>query len=594
MKRVTISTHANLLKAINMLKQLRVMGLDVESTGVEYSDRLFGLVLYTPSISFYFNFNAESENDNTYLDKSLLKELAPIYNNEDMKWYIHNAVFDMAMLAKEGIKLKGRVYCTMTLARLVRNDRHSYSLDALAKAYNFPEKVDEVKKYLAKFRCFTKHAIRGKETQVKKMHYDFVPLELMAKYAHVDGEICYLLGEEQRKTILKRGSVRIGQSETDLSQVVVDLYTTGIKLDVEYCKQEFDKELTELHTLKTAFLGLYMCHYSKSRTDLIDLFKKFALRVPLTDKGNPSFNSTVLESIDHPLPKAILAIRKKEKFIGTYFSTYIASHCKGIIRPFPKQSGTETGRFSYQSPNLQNVPRHSSLRKCFVPRAKHLFVMIDYDQQEYRLLADIACESSLIKQVLLGKDVHTATAELMEVDRVTAKTINFALLYGAGAGKIADTLKVDIGHAKKLISKYFSALPEISKFIQRIPLEVKRKGYIENFMGRRLYVQKEKAYKAVNHLIQSSGADVVKSAMVCLHNYLRDKRSHMVLQVHDEIIFEVHCSEFHIIPVLKEIMESVYKPLHGLSLTCSIGHSYTSWGDKKEGLPDGKKTGDSI
>jgi DNA polymerase-1 len=167
-------------------------------------------------------------------------------------------------------------------------------------------------------------------------------------------------------------------------------------------------------------------------------------------------------------------------------------------------------------------------------------------------------------------------------------------LYGAGAGKIADTLKVDISHAKKLISKYFSALPEISKFIQRIPLEVKRKGYIENFMGRRLYVQKEKAYKAVNHLIQSSGADVVKSAMVCLHNYLRDKRSHMVLQVHDEIIFEVHCSEFHIIPHLKEIMESVYKPLHGLSLTCSIGHSYTSWGDKKEGLPDGKETGDSI
>jgi DNA polymerase-1 len=426
------------------------------------------------------------------------------------------------------------------------------------------------------------------------MHYDFVPLELMAEYAHVDGEICYLLGEEQRKTILKRGSVRIGQSETDLSQVVVDLYTTGIKLDVEYCKQEFDKELAELHTLKTAFLALYMCHYSKSRTELIDLFRKFVLRVPLTDKGNPSFNSTVLESIDHPLPKAILAIRKKEKFIGTYFSTYMTSHCNGIIRPFPKQSGTETGRFSYQSPNLQNVPRHSSLRKCFIPRMEHLFVMIDYDQQEYRLLADIACERSLIKQVLLGKDVHTATAELMEVDRVTAKTINFALLYGAGAGKIADTLKVDISHAKKLISKYFSALPEISKFIQRIPLEVKRKGYIENFMGRRLYVQKEKAYKAVNHLIQSSGADVVKSAMVCLHNYLRDKRSHMVLQVHDEIIFEVHCSEFHIIPHLKEIMESVYKPLHGLSLTCSIGHSYTSWGDKKEGLPDGKETGDSI
>lgn len=594
MKRVTICTHTNLLKAINMLKQLGVIGLDIESTGVEYSDRLFGLVLYTPSISFYFNFNSESESNDKFLDKSLLKELAPIFDNPDIKWYIHNAVFDMAMLAKEGVKLKGRVYCTMTLARLVRNDRLNYSLDTLAKVYGLPGKVDEVKKYIAKNRCFTKHAITGKDTLAKKMHFDFVPLELMAKYAHVDGELCFLLGEKQRKTILDRGARRIGQSETDLSQVVVDLYTTGIKLDVEYCKQQFDKELAGLHTLKTAFLALYMCPYSKSRTELIELFDRFGLRVPPTEKGNPSFNSTVLESIDHHLPKAILAIRKKEKFIGTYFSTYITSHCEGIIRPFPKQSGTETGRFSYQSPNLQNVPRHSSLRKCFIPRIEHIFVMIDYDQQEYRLLADIACERSLIKQVLLGRDVHAATAELVGVDRVTAKTINFALLYGAGAGKIADTLKIGINYAEHLINKYFSTLPEISRFIKRITLAVKNKGYVENFMGRRLYVQRSKAYKAVNHLIQSSGADVVKCAMVKLHGYLSDKRSHMVLQIHDEIIFEIHRSELHIIPHLKEIMESIYKPLHGLPLTCSIGHSYTSWGDKKEGLPSDKETGDSI
>ena len=588
MKKISINDSERMLRAVSRLGAIEKISLDVESTGLEYYDRIFAVILYTPQISFYFNFNDLTEK---HLDREHFKLFAPLFDNPDIKWFIHNAVFDLTMIMKEGMNLKGRVYCTMTLERVLQNNRLLYTLDHLAKEHGLPEKLsDEIKKYITKEHCITRHKIQGKRTPVRKMHFDFVPQDLMEKYGHLDGEICYLLGDRQRKEIILDDLKRVGKSETDLTLVVADMYMRGIKLDLSYCQAQFDKELEEIHTLKQSFFTIFGQFYSESRIILGKLFSENNLKVSSTSKGRPSFSLSSLESIDHPLPKAILEIRKKEKFVGTYYSTYLTSHSESVIRPFPKQSGTETGRFSYQSPNLQNVPRGSFLRRCFVPRKDHLFVMIDYDQQEYRLLADLSCEASLIEQVLSGKDVHTATAELMGVDRTTAKTINFALLYGAGSGNLAKLLNIPLSKAEALKQKYFQSLPNISSFINRTIYEARTKKHIRNFLGRKLHVKKNKEFVAVNHLIQSSGADVVKLAMVSLHKYLSDYRSAMVLQVHDEIIFEIHCSEIYIVPHLKEIMESVYRPLHGLPLTCSIGHSYTSWADKKEGLPNGQET----
>ena len=590
MKRIGINDNDKMRKAVSRLLQSKVISLDTETTGVEFYDRIFSVILFTSDYSFYFNFNELTE---VYLEKESFSLFAPLFDNPDIKWFIHNAIFDLAMIRKEGFDIKGRVYCTMTLERVIKNSRPNFSLDALAKDYGLPQKLgDEIKECINKNKFFTKFKIRGKDTHVKKLHFDFVPQPLMEKYGHLDGEICYLLGQKQRREIISDNLKEIGKSETSLTPVVVDMYMRGIKLDLDYCQAQFDKETEEIHNLKQSFLAQFKVLYSKSRLVLSSLFHKNNLKVPLTSKGNPSFTAEVLENIDHPLPKLILDIKKKEKFVGTYYSTYLTSHCDAVIRPFPKQSGTETGRFSYQSPNLQNVPRGSFLRRCFIPREDHFFVMIDYDQQEYRLLADLSCEASLIEQVLSGKDVHTATAELMGVDRTTAKTINFALLYGAGSANLAKLLGVSLAKAEALKEKYFKSLPRISSFIKRTIKEAKEKKHIRNFLGRKLHVKKNREFVAVNHLIQSSGADVVKLSMSRLHDFLSDYRSAMVLQVHDEIIFEVHHTEIGIIPHLKKIMESVYKPQHGLNLTCSVGYSYTSWGDKHEGAPDGKKTRD--
>lgn len=595
MIRVTISDLEVFATAIQGLSA-QLLGsqfaLDVETTGLDEHDRIFGLIIYSPKRSFYFNFN---ELEDKYLLKESFKLFKPLFEDKSKSWFIHNAIFDLAMLKKENLFIKGKVYCTMTLERVIRNNRMQYGLDALAKVY---EKIipgmtlklgDEVKEYITKNRCFTKHKIEGKDTLVKKMHYDFVPLDLMARYGHRDAEICFKLGVFQRDLIRTQSLTKIGSSECMLTPVVLEMYTRGITMDIALCQEGFDNAVEEVNTLRTQFFSEFGSHYSKSRLEISAIFSKFKLKVPLTDKGNPCFNEDALKSIEHPLPKLILEIRKKEKFIGTYYSTYLTSHSWGIIKPFPSQSGTETGRFSYRSPNLQNVPRNSHLRKIFSPREHHFFVMIDFDQQEYRLLADLACERSLIKQVCEGKDVHTATAELMRVDRFTAKTINFALLYGAGAATLAKTLGTTEEEALRLKQKYFSVLPNIQRFIKRTINESKHKGHIHNFAGRRLHVKKGREFVAVNHLIQSSGADVVKLAMLGLHSYLSDKRSAMVLQVHDEIIFEIHKDELLIINDLKSIMEGIYKPINGLNLTCSVGYSFSSWGDKIEGVPDAEE-----
>tara|TARA_R100001594_G_scaffold45390_1_gene78235 strand:- start:193 stop:888 length:696 start_codon:yes stop_codon:yes gene_type:complete len=225
--------------------------------------------------------------------------------------------------------------------------------------------------------------------------------------------------------------------------------------------------------------------------------------------------------------------------------------------------------------------------------------MIDYDQQEYRMMVDLAGEHQLIKKIHDGMDVHTATGEMMGVDRRTAKTINFMLLYGGGHEKLAKALGVTNHKAKALKDRYFRTLPKVERFIKETKIDGQLLGSTTNWMMRRYYLyDKGKAYILPNHVIQGGCADVIKSAMVKISSLLKTEnlRSRMLVQVHDELLFEVHESELHLVPKFKEIMESVYQPRSNLRLTCGVDHSWKSWAtiDKIKGIPDGKETRDSI
>jgi DNA polymerase-1 len=264
-----------------------------------------------------------------------------------------------------------------------------------------------------------------------------------------------------------------------------------------------------------------------------------------------------------------------------------------------RQAGTDTGRFSYSDPNLQNVPKEESgtwrVRRAFRPTAPEwCLVMIDYAQMEYRLMLDYAGQMDVIRKILEeGLDVHQATSTSMDVDRTSAKTLNFMLLYGGGTAKLAAALGISIEKAGQLKHRYFKRLEKIRAFSRNIINKAEGRHFVFNWAGRVCHfpeVQTKKgpdrlAFRAPNHVIQGGCADVVKRAMVRCHEFLRAYSSRMLLQVHDEIVFEVHRSELDIVPELRKIMETAYPHRH-LPLTCDVEHSWTSWGDKVKGYPE--------
>ncbi len=589
-------------------------GLDTETTGLRHHDKLFSLIISNSKESWYFNFLDVEDNEGTeireeyILPRGWLKQLLPMFHNPKNYWFIHNAKFDLRMLAKDGITITGTVHCTQALERLIKNNlvgKSPYSLSACATRYKLGGKLDAVAKYVKDNKLSSTVKIPGRLRKEKLLHYDKVPFDLMVEYGEMDGELVYKLGMEQIKRIRSMPeSIPLARIERELTKGCFDMEWVGIKLDTEYVEMARLYEEVSLEFCYAEFKELTGLEFRRGPKLLVEAFDKLGHPYPKTEIGNPCFNSEALDDMDHPIANLLKRIRKHEKYIGTYYSNFrYLSDCDGILRPSINQGGTQTGRFSYSSPNLQNVPKEDSdnlkyyVRKCFVPRPGYCFVMIDYDQQEYRMMVDIAGERQLIKKINEGMDVHTATGEMMGVDRRTAKTINFMLLYGGGHAKLAKALGIPNHQAKGLKEKYFRTLPKVERFIKETKIDGQLLGSTTNWMMRRYYLfDKGKAYILPNHVIQGGCADVIKSAMVKISNLLSNCLTRMLVQVHDELLFEVHESELHLIPDIKKIMESIYTPKNGLHLTCGVDHSWKSWGsiDKVKGFPSGKETRDSI
>lgn len=241
--------------------------------------------------------------------------------------------------------------------------------------------------------------------------------------------------------------------------------------------------------------------------------------------------------------------------------------------------------------NCQNLPKKEPnqefpVRRAIVPRDGYFFVFLDYDQMEYRLMLDYAGAMSLINKVKGGLDVHQATADDVGLTRDEAKTTNFAILYGSGIAKLAKNLKKTFDQAKRIKYAVLNSAPEVGSFIRRVSDAVKQREdhSIINWLGRRYrYNDLNFAYKAPNHLIQGGCADIMKKAMVEVDRFLADKKSRLLLQVHDELILEVAYGEEHIVPELKSIVENAYTSKL-LPLTCGVEYSKKSWFDKSETL----------
>ena len=587
-------TASNLNEVVSKLSLAGFLSLDTETTGLTETDRPFAFIIADAETEYYFDKRSIG------LGPHQLDKVREVLSPQGRVWFLQNAKFDMRMISYLDLTIYGKIYDLTSMARLVKNNHMLYNLDSQAKRYGMQKGGDAIKAYIKEHNLYSvRKDFFGVE--YKNPQYDQVPMDVMEPYATMDARITYDLGMTYLRVLNGTRSMDVMKNEAALIKVCYDMERRGLLLNKQYTMQARYHEMDLLQDVKNRYEAL-------TGTKLVDSAKAFqkvigdAYTLPKTAKGSPSLdkNAIVTVLVEAPdnvkeLARLIKEHRYYEKRISTYYDGYLnAIDSGGVVHPSMWQAGTSTGRFSYSNPNLQNIPKEKKskepyvIRGCFVPRPGRVFVSFDYAQMEYRLMAAYANEQEIIRRVMGGEDFHEVAAELFGVERDPAKTLNFAVLYGAGDEKLAVMLGVSLKEAKQLRLKYFMALSKVETLIEQIKRTGKVRGYVTNWFGRNLYADPQHVYALPNHLIQSGGADVVKLAMVQIAAEL--PQIPMVLQVHDQLVFEVAPHQFGYLSRIQEIMESAFPPMNGMALKVDV-----EWSDKSlavrdmvKGFPDGR------
>jgi DNA polymerase I len=587
------------------LAGFKTFALDTETTGLYpwQGDKPFSLIIACEDDSFYFNLKNYGDTPaEQVLSKEDLLPLHVLFRDKQISWYMHNAKFDMAMLEQLGISIAGDIIDTEVQARLLNNTKFNYTLSALVKEIGL-EKSKAADEYIKKHKLTSKVMLAGGKEDTLK-HFDRIPLEVIMPYALRDVEITLKLGEYQRKEISYLDKMlspdspkieQIRQLEIPFTKVLYGMEKRGFLVDLEYSQKGYEYELARATRAAERYSALTGREFVDSGKAFSVLFDELGLSYPKSAKGNPEFQADFLATVEHEVAPIILEHRDATKRYGTYFANFLRfADSSGRIHANIRQAGTDTGRLSYSEPNLQNLSKEEEtsspfpIRRAFLPSGPNrVLVMVDYDQMEYRLMLDYAKELSVIEKVLGGLDVHEATAQEVGVTRSRAKTINFLLLYGGGAQKLANALGVSLFEAKVLKARYFAKLPLVEKFIKQVQNRATTRGYIFDWLGRRYQFDNPKfSYKAPNALIQGGCATAMKRAMVNIQELLtrRKASTELLAQVHDELVFDADLGELDLFPEIMNIMSRAY-PHKYLPLTVSASHSFKSWYDKVEGLP---------
>lgn len=605
-----LATRSNFGEVIGRLAKAPQRSLDTETTGLRphHGSRLFSIIIAArcpEPTAFYFNFQAyPGLPPDQILTPNHLHALGGLLAAPEGVWFLHNAKYDMAILAREGLFLEGTIHCTKAMARVEYNEHMDYDLAACAERIGL-KKDDAVERYILEKNLWEWETIPGKKQRKKNRHFDQVPFDVIAPYGETDALVTLHLGESQEASfaLVDQGQVNmplvskqrnIINNERTLTQVVFRMEERGVLIDIPYTQRALAYESDRASKALDAFKRETGRDFIASAKLFSEVFASERDKWAWTEKGNASFDAEVFKSFSNPAARCVLDYRDAKSKADFYAGFMYHADSSGILHPHFNPDGTRTGRFSSSDPNFQNLTDEEGLeaqeflvRRAIIPRPGHLFLMPDYDQMEYRMMLDYAQEEAVIAKVLEGMDVHQATAELMGVTRKEAKTINFMLLYGGGAQKLATALGISLDAAKALKAKYFSVLPGVQRFISEVQQAVVTRGFIRNWAGRRCYYPNlDYSYTGPNTLIQGGTADVNKFGLVHIDKYLASMKSKLVLTIHDENPIEAHEDEAEVVARrVKEIMESVY-PAKSLPLTVGMEYSRKSLGDKVKGFPN--------
>ncbi len=506
-----------------------------------------------------------------------------------------NIKYDLIVLEREGVRLAGVARDTMVLSYLLEPNWGKHGLGRLGLHYLREAKAP-----------YEEIVGRGKSA----LTMDKVAIERAAPYACQDAALAWELGALLWDKVRARKLDRLYEEiERPLIELLARMEVVGVRVDPAVLRS-MSKELEgELGRLEKEIHELAGCAFNiQSPRQLADiLFHKLGLRPSRRTRVTKGFSTSldILEDLagDHPLVRRVLDFRQMAKLKSTYADalTALIDPATGRIHTSYNQTVASTGRLSSSEPNLQNIPVRgpwgTRFRGAFVPDAGHVLLVADYSQIELRVLAHLSEDRTLIATFLEDRDVHEETARLVfgsspgEDARRRAKIINFSIIYGTSAFSLARELGASAGEAQAFIDRYFAERPDVRLYLDRIVDEARERGYSETVFGRQRQVpelhapdrnlQQSGRRIALNNPIQGSAADIIKVAMLRAARALeaRRLRTRMILQVHDELVFEVPEDERAAVePLVREAMEGAAELRVPLKVRLGFG---SSWADAK-------------
>ncbi|KAB2859379.1 MAG: DNA polymerase I [Flavobacteriales bacterium] len=566
-------------KRADLIKQLTAQKsfcFDTETTGLNaFEAELVGMSFAFKHHEAYYVPFSENQEETTHI----LKEFVPLFENETIEKIGQNIKYDINVLHKYGIRVKGKLFDTMIAHFLLEPDMR-HSMDFLAEAY-------------LGYKPVSIETLIGKKGKGQLNMRD-VPIEKLVEYAAEDADITLQLKTYLEPKLTKELKEVFEKVETPLISVLAAMENEGIKLDVE-ALSTFSKELEILGTnLEKDILTLAGTKFNidspKQLGEVLFEYLKIIEKPKKTKTGQYATGEDELQKLmgKHDIIPKILEYRSVRKLKSTYVDALpeLVSPKTGRIHTSYMQTVASTGRLSSTNPNLQNIPIRTQMgreiRKAFIAKNDDFTLLAaDYSQIELRIIAALSGDQNMQKAFVNKEDIHAATAAkvfgvaLADVDREMrskAKAVNFGIIYGQSSFGLAQNLNISRGEAKDIIDAYFAQYPKIKAYMDNNIDFAKEHGYVETILHRRRYlkdinsanaiVRGHAERNAINAPIQGSAADVIKIAMINIFEEFKKQQfqSKMLLQVHDELVFDVFKPELETIKtIVKDKMENAVK-----------------------------------
>jgi len=581
---------------LEKLKKSGIFAVDTETTSLNPLEaELVGISLAIPGESAYIPFTHDYLGVPPQLDRDwALLQLKPLLEDKKLIKVAQNIKYDWSILIKYGIDLSRLQFDTMLESYVYNSTATRHAMDNMAEFYLHKKPISYAE-------------VAGKGA--KQLSFNQIDINVAAEYAAEDADITlqlhrFLWPEIESIAGLKKVFTEI---EMPLAMVLARMEQRGVLIDADLLKKQSKELAKTIQQLETDIYKMAGTEFNISSPKQLQevLFTK--LKLPSTSKtptGQPSTAESVLQelALEYPIPAAILQYRSLTKLKSTYTDSLPEQidPLTGRVHTSYHQAVTATGRLSSSDPNLQNIPIRTPegrrIRQAFIAPPGYKIIAADYSQIELRIMAHLSGDKGLCNAFAQGLDIHRATAaEVFDVrlDKVSdeqrrnAKAINFGLIYGMSAFGLSKQIGTDRNIAQEYISHYFQRYPGVKEYMENTRKQAARQGYVSTLFGRRLYLPEINSKNhmskmaaertAINAPMQGTAADIIKRAMITMDNWLQQhpEIGHMVMQVHDELIFEIAENQIDtFIPKLTEIMTGAAEMHVPLVIGIGIGNNW--------------------